>query len=68
MLLQASGGLDNICVVHDLKSGEKDAAGNMGYKSVELQGHSGYIGDCKFINECQVITTRRAAARQASCL
>jgi len=48
----ACGGLDNICSVYNLKS--KD---NPIRACRELNGHSGYLSSCRFINDRQILTS-----------
>ncbi len=48
----ACGGLDNICSIYSLKSRE----GNVRV-SKELQGHSGYLSSCRFLDDSRVLTS-----------
>ena len=48
----ASGGLDNVCSIFNLKSDE----GNV-KMSRELAGHSGYLSCCRFIDDSQILTS-----------
>lgn len=54
----ASGGLDNICSIYSIGSGETRRPIR------ELSGHGGYISSCRFINDRQVLT----ASGDATCL
>lgn len=49
----ASGGLDNICSVFDLNSGDTDN----GKPVVELEGHNGHLSACRFVGGNQKILT-----------
>ena len=49
----ASGGLDNMCTVHNLKSTDKD--GNP-RTSKQLNDHSGYLSRCRFLDDRRIIT------------
>lgn len=48
----ACGGLDNICSIYSLKTRE----GNVRV-SKELQGHSGYLSSCRFLDDARVLTS-----------
>ena len=48
----ASGGLDNVCSIFNLKSED----GNV-KMSRELCGHSGYLSCCRFIDDNQILTS-----------
>jgi guanine nucleotide-binding protein G(I)/G(S)/G(T) subunit beta-1 len=50
----ACGGLDNLCSVYVLSSGEGGAAGRA-FK--ELQAHDGYLSCCRFIGDKNIITS-----------
>lgn len=45
--LAASGGLDNVCTIHRLSTGEK---------VVELNGHTGFLSGCRFLPSNQMLT------------
>jgi guanine nucleotide-binding protein G(I)/G(S)/G(T) subunit beta-1 len=47
--LVASGGLDNICTIHAVQQD--------GRIMRELNGHSGYLSNCKFIGDQQVLSS-----------
>ena len=48
----ACGGLDNICSIYSLKTRE----GNVRV-SKELQGHSGYLSSCRFLDDSRILTS-----------
>ena len=48
----ACGGLDNICSIYSLKTRE----GNVRV-SKELQGHSGYLSSCRFLDDARILTS-----------
>lgn len=48
----ACGGLDNICSIYSLKTRE----GNVRV-SKELQGHSGYLSSCRFLDDGKILTS-----------
>ena len=48
----ACGGLDNICSIYSLKTRE----GNVRV-SKELQGHTGYLSSCRFLDDSRIITS-----------
>lgn len=48
----ACGGLDNICSIYSLKTRE----GNVRV-SKELQGHSGYLSFCRFLDDSRILTS-----------
>lgn len=48
----ACGGLDNICSIYSLKTRE----GNVRV-SKELQGHSGYLSSCRFLDDSKILTS-----------
>ncbi|KAI9258927.1 guanine nucleotide-binding protein subunit beta [Phascolomyces articulosus] len=49
--LVASGGLDNVCTIYNLKSREGPSR-----PARQLAGHTGYLSCCRFMNERQIIT------------
>ncbi|KAL5264702.1 hypothetical protein ACHWQZ_G005695 [Mnemiopsis leidyi] len=50
----ASGGLDNVCSVYDLN----DEEGNLSGKAIKvLTGHDGYLGECQFLSDKQILTS-----------
>lgn len=48
----ACGGLDNICSIYSLKTRE----GNVRV-SKELQGHTGYLSSCRFLDDTRILTS-----------
>jgi len=48
----ACGGLDNVCSIYSLKTRE----GNVRV-SRELQGHTGYLSCCRFLDDNQIVTS-----------
>ena len=48
----ACGGLDNICSIYSLKTRE----GNVRV-SKELQGHTGYLSSCRFLDDSRILTS-----------
>jgi WD40 repeat protein len=52
--LVACGGLDNTCSVFSLQSGTESSAMRV---IRELQGHTGYLSCCRFINDRQIVTS-----------
>ena len=48
----ACGGLDNICSIYSLKTRE----GNVRV-SKELQGHTGYLSSCRFLDDARILTS-----------
>lgn len=48
----ACGGLDNICSIYSLKTRE----GNVRV-SKELQGHTGYLSSCRFLDDQRILTS-----------
>jgi len=52
--LVAAGGLDNVCAVFNLRSREPEKAIRQ-YR--DLNGHTGYISCCQFLNDREIITT-----------
>lgn len=48
----ACGGLDNICSIYSLKTRE----GNVRV-SKELQGHTGYLSSCRFLDDGRILTS-----------
>jgi len=53
--LVACGGLDNLCSVYKLPSGQKDAGQQKTY--AELAQHEGYLSCCRFIKDDEIITS-----------
>eukprot|EP00729_Bicosta_minor_P002275 gene2275-3253_t len=49
----ASGGLDNVCSVHDIS----DASNTSDEPVVELVGHAGYLTCCRFLPNGQIMTS-----------
>jgi len=49
--LVAAGGLDNNCLIFNLRSRENKGP----YR--ELQGHTGYISCCRFLNDREILTS-----------
>ena len=52
MALLASGGLDNVCKVHQV-----DAAGATATFVVDLAGHEGFVACCRFVDETHMLTS-----------
>lgn len=46
----ASGGLDNLCTIHNLNQGDPEKT------AVELASHDGFLASCRFLNEQQILT------------
>jgi len=52
--LVASGGLDNVCSIYDLEDEESNLSG----KAIKvLTGHDGYLGECQFLSDKQILTS-----------
>eukprot|EP00042_Codosiga_hollandica_P040968 m.359624 g.359624 ORF g.359624 m.359624 type:complete len:345 (-) comp55998_c0_seq1:313-1347(-) len=52
--LVACGGLDNTCSIYNLQAGTDGGAMRV---TRELQGHSGYLSCCRFLNDRQIVTS-----------
>jgi len=53
----ASGGLDNICTIHRLTSGEYSGGSCERDTYQELSHHEGYISCCRFITDAEILTS-----------
>lgn len=52
--LVASGGLDNVCSVYDLTDEDSSLSG----RAIRvLSGHDGYLGECQFLSDQQILTS-----------
>jgi guanine nucleotide-binding protein G(I)/G(S)/G(T) subunit beta-1 len=52
--LVACGGLDNTCSIYNLATAAEGGTMRM---SRELQGHTGYLSCCRFVNDRQIVTS-----------
>lgn len=52
----ASGGLDNVCSVHNLRALGANASNSSVRSCRELVGHTGFLSCCRFLDDRQVLT------------